>query len=44
MMKLYETLSTRFGAENAETLANFVDEKINSMSPDLDAKFTKLEA
>ena len=43
IMKLYETLSTKFGAETEETFSNFVDEKINTMGLNLEAKFTRLE-
>ena len=38
MMKLYETLSTKFGAENTETLASFVDAKINEKESIMETK------
>ena len=37
-MKHYETLSTKFGAENAETIANFVEEKINEKEIIMESK------
>lgn len=37
-MKLYETLSTKFGPANAESFANFIDEKINEKESSMEAK------
>ena len=43
-LKLYESLSTKFGADTAETIASFVDEKINEKKLLMETKlFSKIE-
>ena len=43
-MKLHETLSTKFGSENAETLANYIEDKINEKVLNMETKLlTKLD-
>jgi len=35
-MKLYETLATKFGPENAEILSNFIEEKIGEKQTNME--------